>query len=116
MRRYTRPVDLHRLAEERSIVFHRAVFEKIAGDARILDRARSRVAKWLARGEPHPFYATQWARVLELPLPELGKALLDRSEEARALRQVTPFAGALPPRERWAIWRDAERRWRHEAT
>jgi hypothetical protein len=31
---------------------------------------------------------------------------VDESEEARALRQVTPFAGAIDPRTRWRIWRE----------
>jgi hypothetical protein len=37
------------------------------------------------------------------------RLLVDDDEEARSLRQATPFAGALKPRERWRIW-DEERR------
>jgi hypothetical protein len=35
----------------------------------------------------------------------LCAALVDRSEEARGLRQVSPFAGVIDPRTRWAIHR-----------
>ena len=80
--------------------------ERIRESPEVLERARARVRGWLERGEPHPHYAQQWARLLALPLDELATALVDPSENARALRQVTPFAGALPPRERWAIWRE----------
>jgi hypothetical protein len=31
-------------------------------------------------------------------------ALVDPSERGRALRQCTPFAGALDPRTRWRLW------------
>jgi hypothetical protein len=99
-------VDLHRLAEERSIAFHARVMQRIRTDPTVLERARDRVRQWADRGEPHPAYAQAWARILALPLQELENALVDPSEPARALRQVTPFAGALPNAERWAIWRE----------
>lgn len=98
-------LDLHRLAEERSIAFHRAVAERMRHDPQVLEKARARVRGWLAAGEPHPFYAGEWARILEGSVDSVATALVDPSEHGRALRQVTPFAGALPPKERWAIWR-----------
>jgi hypothetical protein len=64
------------------------------------------VRGWIARGEPHAFYADEWARLLALPVDALTASLVERSERASALRQVTPFAGALPPKQRWAIWRE----------
>jgi hypothetical protein len=104
-------VDLHRLAEERSIAYHRAVASRMRGDASILERAKERVRGWIAAGWPHPSYAREWERILQLPTEEMEAALADPAERARALRQVTPFAGALPARERWAIWREfAQRR------
>jgi hypothetical protein len=44
--------------------------------------------------------------VLARPLVELQAALREPGERMTALRQVSPFAGALPPRERWRIWRE----------
>jgi hypothetical protein len=102
-------MDLHRLAEERRIAFHRAVAARMGQDGEVLRRARARVEGWLEAGEPHPVYAREWARILTLPMAELVDALVDPSEDARALRQVTPFAGALPPKERAEIWRRFER-------
>jgi hypothetical protein len=40
----------------------------------------------------------------------LAGALVERSEAADALRQVTPFAGVIDPRARWQIWRDVRQR------
>ena len=38
-------------------------------------------------------------------LLELLEAMVQETESAYALRQATPFAGALDPRERWRLWR-----------
>jgi hypothetical protein len=48
--------------------------------------------------------------VLARPLPELLRFLTDEGERARELRQSTPFAGMLPPRVRWEIWRRVRER------
>lgn|GEM_PF-870720 len=106
---YPSGVDAHRLAEERSLAYHRAVTERLRERPELLERARARVASWLARGAPHPVYARPWARLLALPLEQLTDALVDPSEDAKVLRQVTPFAGALSPSERWAIWKEVGR-------
>jgi hypothetical protein len=98
-------VDLHRLAEERSIAYHRAIAERIARDPSVLERARERVRAWVTGQGPVPEFARAWDEVLARPLPELLRFLTDEGERARELRQSTPFAGALPPRVRWEIWR-----------
>ncbi len=102
-------MDAHRIAEERSIALHRAIAERLASEPGLVARARKRVEGWIARGEPGAFYAREWARLLALPADALARALVDSSEHGRALRQVSPFAGALSPRERWAIWREVGR-------
>lgn len=50
-------------------------------------------------------YAEQWAALLEQPVEGVSAAIVDPGEAARALRQVSPFAGAIDPRERWQVWR-----------
>jgi hypothetical protein len=105
-----RPVDRHRLAEETSIELHRAVAERLRAEPVLLDRARTRVRVWAADGSVHPSYVERWQRLLAGPLDEICRALVDPGEEARALRQVTPFAGVLDPRTRWRIWREVRRR------
>ena len=105
-------MNLHRLAEERSLAYHRAVADGLRRDPGRLDEARRRVAGWLKAGQPHPSYAQAWQELLAGPLDVLVGLLGDESEQARALRQVTPFAGFLDPRERWRLWRAV--RARHE--
>ena len=99
-------MNAHRLAEERSLAFHRAVADKLASDPETLERARARVRHWLESAEVSPHWARAWDEVLSRPLSEIRDLLVNESEEARALRQVTPFAGAIDPRTRWRIWRE----------
>jgi len=99
-------VNAHRLAEERSLALHRAIADKLDSDPESLERARARVRGWLESAEVSPHWARAWEEVLSRPLPEIRSFLVDESEQARALRQVTPFAGAIDPRTRWRIWRE----------
>jgi hypothetical protein len=98
-------VDRHRLAEETSIRLHAVVANRIRQDASIVARARSRAASWLESGDVNERYARMWLDALDGSLEALCALLIDPSEGARALRQVSPFAGAVDARERWAIWR-----------
>jgi hypothetical protein len=103
-------VDAHRLAEERSLALHEVIASRIADDPRIVERAIGRVQGWLKDGSVHRAYATSWLEILGTSPEELRRALVERSERACALRQVTPFAFVVPPRERWAIWREVRAR------
>jgi hypothetical protein len=67
------------------------------------------VAAWEQTGAVYHDYVQGWKRALHGSAAEVAARLVDESEHAAALRQVSPFAGALPPRERWAIWRASRR-------
>lgn len=75
-------------------------------DETILARALARVRAWETGAPMSASYVAAWRAALEGPRPALVALLLDPSEHARALRQTTPFAGALSPRERWRIFRE----------
>jgi hypothetical protein len=98
-------MDPHRLGEERSIAMHAAIAARLVAEPELVSRARQRVAGWLADGSVARPYAEAWRQLLALPPAELARTLVDPGERARALRQASPFAGALPPAERWAIRR-----------
>src|SRR5262245_52607017 len=102
-------MDLHRLAMERSLAFHRVIAERIMQDPLILDKARARVRTWLAL-DPSSRFAREWDRLLESGPKTLAAFLIERSEFAEEMRQSTPFAGVLQPRERWDIWRATRRK------
>jgi hypothetical protein len=103
-------MDPHRLAEERSVAYHRVIAGRLRDRPEILDNARRRVQDWLASRENPPFYARKWAEILAGDVSAIAAFLVDRSELATELRQSTPFAGALDPRERWKIWRETRDR------
>ena len=105
-----RSVDPHRLAELRSLAYHRAVVERLREDPTLIDRARSRVEAWMRDPDRSPGHARAWRALLDRPLDELLAFMTEDSERARELRQSTPFAGFLSPRERWAIWSEVKRR------
>ena len=83
-------MNLHRLAEERSIELHRAVVKRIEAEPALIDTARVRIDELEQSGRLHPLYALRWRTVLARGLPGLVSFLVDPGEEARELRQVTP--------------------------
>jgi hypothetical protein len=99
-------VHPHRLAEARSLAYHRLVAKRLATDPDLLARARARVALWLDATPTPPHHAREWAGILAQPISDIALLLEDDGERARELRQSTPFAGALDPRERWRLWRE----------
>jgi hypothetical protein len=99
-------VNAHRLAEERSLALHRAIADRLAAEPSVLERAQARVRRWLDTGEVAPYWAQKWDDLLSRPVDDIRSVLIDESADARALRQVTPFAGAIDPRTRWRIWRE----------
>jgi len=103
-------MDLHRLAEERSVAYHRVIAERLRSRPEILDNAQRRVKTWLSSRESARFYARKWAEILAGDVPSIAAFLIERSELADELRQSSPFAGALSPRERWQIWRETRER------
>lgn len=97
-------MDPHRLAEERSLAYHRAIAARVLRDAAVLHAARRRVEGWLAES-PSLHHARRWREILAGDPGAVAAFLGSRGELADELRQSSPFAGALSPAERWEIWR-----------
>jgi hypothetical protein len=97
-------MDAHHLAELRSLALHREIARRIRRDPTLVDRARRTVERWRTDGRA-PFYAKAWESLLSSSLERICEALVSEGEDSRALRQATPFAGVIEPRERWRIWR-----------
>jgi hypothetical protein len=104
-------MDAHRLAEERSVAYHRVIAERLLAQPAVLEDARRRVQSWLAAaGEHAPFYARKWAEILNRDPSSIAAFLVERSELADEIRQSTPFLGVLRPQERWKIFRETRER------
>ncbi len=98
-------MDLHRLGELRSLAYHRVIAERL--DEATVERARTKAKQGAAEGNE---YAKRWLELLEGPRVALRAALVDEGEAMVAMRQSSPFAGALEPRERWRIHREVRDR------
>ena len=96
-------MEAHRLAEARSLAYHQVIADRLAEDPEILQRARARIAEW-SQTRPGP-YVDGWASALTGSVTQLARVMTSTAPEHVALRQCTPFAGALGSAERWAIWR-----------
>ena len=99
---------VHRVAEQRSLALHREVAGRLGAHPELLDRARARVADWRQRGCVDPGWVEAWSDLLALPLADIIAGLTDPGQHSCDLRQCSPFAGALEPRERWQVLRDAD--------
>ena len=103
-------MDLHRLAEARSLAIHAEVAERLVHDRTIVERARDTLRRWSSAGRIAPEYAQAWESWLARSPEDVAALLTDRRPDACALRQNSPFVGVIDPRRRWAIWRDVLRR------
>lgn len=101
-------VDPHRLAELRSVAYHRAIvarWQSLDAEA----GARRFLVKHGARAEASRPYLERWRALLDGPRAALFERMTADDDDGRALRQCTPFAGMLDPRERWRIWAEVKR-------
>ncbi|MFN8612216.1 MAG: hypothetical protein U0931_32020 [Vulcanimicrobiota bacterium] len=98
----------HDRLEKRAMVLAREVVRKIDADPRRigLEQARQRCRLWLEQ-RPNP-YLIHWQELLLQNWAEVRLMLLADTEEARQLRQNSPFCGVLTPQERWQVYRHAQ--------
>ncbi len=90
--------------DHRSLSYHRALIKILRKDsASAIQRAKRTLTK-MEKGHPEakPLFDRWWAW-LGLPTEELISRILDPGMAAREMRQVTPFAGLLGPKERVRI-------------
>lgn len=98
------PDRKHRLAEERSLAYHRVIAQRVRRDPSLVEHALGRVHEWSEQGLLAEPYTRAWLEILEAPIERLCESIVADDEDARALRQTTPFVDVLDPRERWKIW------------
>lgn len=94
----------HQRIDRRSVALHLAIAEKLRRNPALLDIARQNLDRWTKAGGRSQPYWDSWREILNRPLAEILDLLGEDSEKMTALRQATPFAGVLEPKERWAIY------------
>jgi hypothetical protein len=98
----------HRRAELQALAYHRLVADRLDDD--LVAEATRRVSRWQASGRIHPAWADAWVGILAEPIPAIAEAISADTSEARALRQTSPFAGALNEQERTRLARAVRER------
>ena len=94
----------HQRIDQRSLELHRAIAAKLRAHPELLGIARDNLARWSETGSRSQPYWDTWREILNRPLEEILDLMQEESERMAALRQATPFAGVLEPKERWAIY------------
>jgi hypothetical protein len=98
------PLQGHQRLDRRSLALHRAIADKLCANTALLAIARENLERWsLARGLSRPYW-DRWREILDLPLSCVPELIVEDSETMTAMRQATPFAGILEPKERWTIY------------
>lgn len=81
---------------------HRAIAAKLLATPGLVAIAHDNLKRWTA-GRSQP-YMDAWGELLAKPIAELAARIQEDNEPMQAMRQTSPFAGILSPRERWEIY------------
>jgi hypothetical protein len=102
----------HELLDDRSLEMDRVIAQKIRANPKLVQIALANTGRWLANpdySESNRQEILEWKRIMETTtVAELVTLLESSSEEARRLRQSSPFCGILTMGERQAIFRKYE--------
>lgn len=101
----------HEQIDRRSLAMGCAVADQLEHHPELLEVARVNLSSWIDQSHGVPLQAhLEWRDLIErLPLASLLELLRSDSEEARRLRQSSPFAGVISQEERWRILREYEK-------
>lgn len=92
----------HTELDRRSLMMHRAIAQRLRRNPALLEVARGNLGKWDC---PERGWWREWSFILLQPLEDIVDVLEREDEEACRLRQSSPFAGILSPREVWEFKR-----------
>ena len=105
----------HELIDEISLELGRCTVARLRQQPELLQLAHENLARWSRLNANAPAllrcYA-EWRELLNHPVEEICNQLTLETEEARRLRQNSPFAGVLSAQEVWEL----KQRFRHATT
>lgn len=104
----------HEELDATSLELHRAVARKVREHPELMAHAKSNLARWrrdMERGDSGSRkYLEVWEQLFSRGIEATLSAATQESEEATALRHVSPFGGVLTQDERLAIIRQRRTR------
>ncbi|HEU0054328.1 MAG TPA: hypothetical protein VFQ39_14170 [Longimicrobium sp.] len=99
---------LHDWVDERSLALDRRTAEIVRKRPELIQYALANLDRWEATQGPNPAFQ-EWRRILTTqPLDIVLALMTDEGEDAKRLRQSSPFTGILSPEERLEIFRRFE--------
>jgi len=96
----------HELTDEISRELGRRTAERLRQQPGLLRIAHENLDRWMRLNADAPSLTRcymEWRELLGKPLEEICSILTFENEEARRLRQNSPFAGVLSAREVWDL-------------
>ena len=96
----------HQLIDAVSLELGQRIAAELRRRPEWLDLARSNLERWTRQNSGVPSLRQsyqEWGVLLSRSLDEVCGVLTAETEEGQRLRQNSPFAGVLPPREVWEI-------------
>jgi excisionase family DNA binding protein len=104
-----------RREEEQSLWLHYALLAPLLTEPEaVISKARENILHWSHKHRRDGMamrYLAKWERVLDDGLDAIVDALTSRSQEARDLRQNSPFAGVLADETRQRVLKTFKRHW-----
>jgi len=94
----------HDRLERRSLELHRAIAAKLRQRPELLSVAQDNLNRWSHSGNRSQPYLDTWRTILAGPLDTILAVLTEDTPRMTELRQSSPFAGVLEPKERWHIY------------
>jgi hypothetical protein len=98
---------MHHRREQQSLEMHRRIAGRLQDDpAAVLAKALANLDCWLQRqaGGASEAVLVEWRTLLETSsVADIAAFLCSENERAVRMRQSSPFAGVLAPREVWEI-------------
>ena len=94
----------HARAEARNLRLHQLAFEKMRRQPELKAKVLALLDRWIASEDQQPSrpWLLKWREMLQSwPIDRMTQEVLDR-EGGETLRQCSPLAPVLTPRERWA--------------
>ena len=100
----------HQEIDQRSLALHQLVAEKVRHDEALLEKANQILQHWRATVSPRTFaYLDEWQRLIDQGAEICLAVAVENSEHAAALRQASPLACLLTPKERFEFLKSCGR-------
>jgi len=102
----------HEWIDQRSLAMETEIAQLIREKPELLDIAKTNLQRWIQKEKPAVSAALlEWDSILnDSTLEEVLNFLIRDDEDARRLRQSSPFCGILPEERRLAIFQEFETR------